>query len=430
MSAAAAAEDTIFALSSGSLPAAIAVVRVSGPAAHAVACRLVGQLPPARVARLCNLREPDTSNLIDQALVIRFDEPASATGEDLVEFQCHGGRATVDALLHQLSAFPGMRAALPGEFTRRALVNGRMDLTEAEGLADLLAAETELQRRSALAMSEGSLRHSVDRWQDRLVTLSAMAEALIDYDEEGDVTVGSSAIIGGAQEVAAEIGSALAAPSAERLRDGVRIVIAGPVNAGKSSLFNSLVGSDRAIVTAIPGTTRDSIEMPLAIAGIPLLLVDTAGQRAADDLVEQIGIERAEAEVASADIVLWLGSPEMAPERPQVIQLAPKSDLAEADQRIGFPVSAQSGEGVEALIACILDSARSLLPREGEVALNRRQRGLLEEARRALISDSVLGPELLAENLRHARNAFHRLTGRAGIEETLDALFGRFCLGK
>jgi tRNA modification GTPase len=294
--------DTIFALASGRPPAAVAILRVSGPQAHAAGAKLAGELPPARQAGVRTLRAPDGSTL-DDALVLRFDSPASFTGQDSVEFQCHGGRAVVDAVHAALAGIDGLREALPGEFTRRAFENGRIDLTEAEGLADLIEAETESQRRTALAMAEGGLRRQIDRWRQQLLALSARAEAAIDYAEEGDVG-GDPALAADCAALAAELGDWLARPRVEPLKDGVRVVVAGPPNAGKSSLLNAIAGSERAIVTPLPGTTRDHIEVPLAVGGIPILLTDTAGLRESADTVERIGVDRARALVAGADVLL------------------------------------------------------------------------------------------------------------------------------
>ena len=425
---AAGTSDTIVALSSGRPPAAIAVVRTSGPAAHLAAEALCGRLPKPRYASLLRLLDPRDGSLIDEALVIRFDAPATATGENIVEYQCHGGRASVDALIAVLLEQPGLRLAEPGEFTRRALANGRIDLTEAEGLADLLMAETELQRRSAMARAGGGLRRRLDQWRDRLLALAAQAEVAIDYadEEEGAVATDLAPEI---SNLASEIAEMISAPRVEPLRDGVRVVVGGPPNAGKSSLVNALAQSDKAIVTHIAGTTRDVIEVPVAIAGIPFVLVDTAGLRESDDAVEAIGICRAIQETERADILLWLGEAAEAPDHPAVILLAPKADLA--SKRAGLPVSAVTGEGLGELSRQLLHRARELLPKGDELALDRRQHERMAEAAGALERAAALrDPVLIAEELRAARSAIDNISGRAGVEELLDALFGRFCLGK
>ena len=425
-------KDTIFALSSGRPPAAVSVIRSSGPRAFAAAEALAGRLPPLRRAVLMTLRVPSTGEPIDEALVLRFDGPASATGEDVVEYQCHGGRAVVDALHSALSAIDGMREAEPGEFTRRAFANERIDLTEAEGLADLLEAETEAQRRAALALASGGLKRQIDLWQARLVELSARAEAAIDYVDEDEVGGADTRLSEDARALANELSEWLARPRIEPLRDGVRVVVAGPTNAGKSSLINAIAESDRAIVTDIPGTTRDTIEVPLAIGGVPFVLVDTAGLRDTDDQVERIGIDRARGAFASADILLWLGVSEDVPEHQRPITVQSKADLDGVEPLTGaMAVSAVTRAGIDALVARIVELSRSLLPGEDALALNRRQATALAEVEAALRDASVTSDVVLAaDHFRGARNALDRLTGRAGLEDMLDALFGRFCLGK
>jgi tRNA modification GTPase len=347
-----------------------------------------------------------------------------------VELQCHGGRAVVDALFAALGSI-GLRTAEPGEFTRRAFENGRIDLTEAEGLADLIEAETESQRKAALALAEGGLRKQIDEWQARLLTLSAEAERAIDYDEDDLAT--DSALARECGTLAAELRRWLERPRIEPLKDGVRVVVAGPPNAGKSSLINAIAGAERAIVTDVPGTTRDHIEIPLSLAGVPILLTDTAGLREAEDQVEAIGVARAAALVEAADILIWLGEPHDAPKHSRLIKVHAKADLPERRQlgADSLPVSSATGDGIARLLERTGELARTLLPSEGAIALNRRQAEQIGEAAEALgagatASDCVL----VAEGLRQARSAFDRLTGRAGVEDVLDALFGRFCLGK
>ena len=419
--------DTIFALSSGRPPAAVAVIRVSGPLAHQAGRALAGTIPEPRQAALRELRDPMSGELLDEALVLRFDGPASSTAEDIMEFQCHGGRAVVDALLSALATVPGVRTAEPGEFTRRAFENGRIDLTEAEGLADLIEAETESQRKAALAMAEGGLKKQIAQWQERLLTLSAEAERAIDYDEDDVAPPGLQCECG---ELAGELKEWSERPRVEPLKQGVRVIIAGPPNAGKSSLLNAIAGEERAIVTEVPGTTRDHIEAPLALDGIPILLTDTAGIRETGDEVEAIGVERASKLIESADVLVWLGSSADVPKHPRLIQVRPKADLGITDQE-GLAVSSLTGEGIADLLEAVAAAARALLPAEDAIALNRRQAAQISEASQAL-EDASRADEVLivAESLRQARSAFDRLTGRAGIEDVLDALFSRFCLGK
>lgn len=423
--------STIYAHSSGRPPAAIAVIRVSGPAAHAAVAQLAGNLPSARQAALRRLRGRD-GGLLDEALVLRFDAPRSATGEDLVELHCHGGRAVVDAVLDALRQCDGLREAVPGEFTRRAFESGRIDLTEAEGLADLLEAETEGQRKAALLLAEGGLRTQIERWREQVVALSAIAEAMIDYVGEEDSAGDEGELVAQTGELAAELDRWLAEPRSEALKDGIRVVIAGPPNAGKSSLLNALVGSERAIVTDIAGTTRDLVEVPIALDGLPFVLVDTAGLREGQDRVEQIGVERAERQIGGADILLWLGEADEAPQHPCRALVHSRCDL-EGRQNAPIdmlPVSVVSGDGLSELRGWLVSQARQLLPGDGRVSLNRRQADALTSAAEALRNVGDGDVVLLADSLRLARLAFDRITGRAGMEDVLDALFGRFCLGK
>jgi tRNA modification GTPase len=423
--------DTIFALSSGRPPAAVSIIRISGPRAHEAGALIAGSLPEARTAAVRDLRDARSGDLLDEALVLRFDSPASSTGENIVEFQCHGGRAVVDAVLSALASLDGLRMAEPGEFTRRSFENGRIDLTEAEGLADLIEAETESQRKAALALAEGGLRQQVARWQERLLGLSAEAERAIDYDEDDEVA--DAALLRDCAALAAELRQWLERPRAEPLKDGIRVVVAGPPNAGKSSLLNAIAGEERAIVTDVPGTTRDHIEVPLALAGIPILLTDTAGLRQSTDEVETIGIARAAGLIEIADVLVWLGDPDAAPDHPRLIKLQAKADLpgrTEAPDG-SLAVSSITGEGISALLERIGGLAETLLPGEGAIALNRRQAAHIGEAADALDRAAAARElVLLAESLRQARAAFDRLTGRSGMEDVLDALFGRFCLGK
>ena len=423
---------TIVALSSGRPPAAVAIIRSSGPAARVAAEALAGLLPPSRQASVRTLRDPATGEALDTVLLLVFSAPNSATGEDIVEYHCHGGRAVVTAILDALTSIDGIRLAEPGEFTRRALVNGRIDLTEAEGLADLLEAETEQQRRHAVALAGGALSRQVDRWQAQILSLSARAEAAIDYvGDEEETATDISLLVGETRALGEELGQWLALPRAEPLKDGVRIVFAGPPNSGKSSLVNALVGVDRAIVTPVAGTTRDTIEIPLAIGGMPLLLVDTAGLRGTDDPVEAIGVERAYAEVERAEILVWLGDAVNIPDHPHAIVVRSKSDLpgsAIRDQA-DLAVSAKTGNNLALLTARLMAMASSLLPGESQIALNSRQAQAIESAANCLL-DCPTDLLLLAESLRSARFAFDRLTGRAGIDDVIDALFSRFCLGK
>jgi tRNA modification GTPase len=423
--------DTIFALSSGRPPAAISVIRISGAQAHGAGEAIAGDLPGARMAAVRELRHPRSGELLDEGLALRFDSPASSTGEDVVEFHCHGGRAVVDAVLAALGDLNGLRQAEPGEFTRRAFENDRIDLTEAEGLADLIEAETESQRKAALALAEGGLSRQIAVWQERLLALSAQAERAIDYDEEDEAV--DPALLRDCDALTTELRAWLQRPRLEPLKDGVRVVIAGPTNAGKSSLINVIAGEERAIVTDVPGTTRDHIEVPLSLGGIPLRLTDTAGLRETEDKVEAIGVERAARLVDAADVLVWLGETSAAPEHSRLILVHAKADLSEQSTApVGsIAVSSITGSGVASLLIAIESHARSLLPAEDAIALNRRQAQHLADAAEALgAAGSATDLVVIAEHLRVARGAFDRLTGRAGVEDVLDALFGRFCLGK
>lgn len=423
-------DDTIFALSSGSPPAAIAVMRISGRRAFAVAEALGGPLPPPRRAVLRTLRD-GAGRALDRALVLTFPGPGSVTGEDLVELHLHGGRAVVAAVQAALATFDGLRLAMPGEFTRRALTHGRVDLTQAEGLADLLAAETEAQRRTALAASEGKLGATIRRWMATLDVAAARIEAAIDYDDDADVSVDDAMLATADIDVVREeMAAALAQPSVERLRDGLLVVLAGPPNAGKSSLFNALLERDAAIVTPIAGTTRDVLEAQVVRAGTPFRLCDTAGLAVTtNDPVEQAGIERAQDLITKADVILWLGKPEDAPERSLAVRS--KGDLIVASDRHELTVSTLWPETITALWDRLNTAAADAMTLTSDVTLHARQRTAVSQVLRTLEEVCGCGDILLlAEHLRVARVELAGLVGANATETMLDALFGRFCLGK
>jgi tRNA modification GTPase len=423
--------DTIFALSSGAPPAAIAVVRISGPRAGDALGRLMRKMPRPREAKLTSLRAADGS-LLDQALVLWFPGPDSETGEDCAELQLHGGRAIVDAVYEELGRIDGFRLAEPGEFTRRAFANGQIDLLQVEGLADLVSAETDLQRRAALGLSAGSLSRKVDGWREQLLASSARVEAALDFEDEGDVATLDASFAAELASLSRELGEALAAPSAEVLREGYRVALAGPPNAGKSTLFNALVDSEAAIITPIAGTTRDVLLRHVAIEGVPFTFVDMAGLRDdSKDAVENIGISRARHEIEAADCVLWLGPEGEGPEGAWEIE--PRCDVDDRLRKRApvHCVSAVTGYGMDELRRSLVQRAQRVMPKPGEWALSRRQRSLIEAAAEAVSAASAPGDLLIvAEHLREGRSAFDRLTGRAGTEDMLDALFGRFCIGK
>lgn len=425
-------------------PAAIAVVRISGVDAAKALHALAGRLPAPRHASLAKLTDPE-GGALDHALILWFPGPATATGEDLAELHLHGGRAVVAAVEAALAAMPGLRRAEAGEFTRRAFENGRIDLAEAEGLADLLAAETESQRVQALDHASGHVSRAVAGWQDRLLELMAGAEAELNFADEDDVEVGEGVaqrVREGMATLAGELGSWLARPAAEVIAEGLSVVIAGPPNAGKSTLINALARRELAIVSPIEGTTRDVIETPLALDGIAMRFSDTAGLRGEGaDVIEAVGIDRARTAIERADILLWLGPPKEAPPHSRAILIAAQADrwrgdaAAEAEAaRCDLTLSAATGEGMDQLHGMIVEMARTMLPREGEAALRQRQRAALAEAKQWLVvtegSREAGDLILLAERLRLAASALDRITGRAGVEDMLDALFGRFCIGK
>lgn len=421
--------DTIFALSSGSPPAAIAVIRISGPQAGGALETLGASLPQPRRAALRTLRTAD-GMILDNALALWLPGPASATGEDCAELHCHGGRAVVAALRSELAELPGLREAEPGEFTRRAFGNGRMDLAQAEALGDLLAAETELQRRVAQSGVGGALSAAVEAWRDRVLTLSAAIEAVLDFSDEDDVAALPESFYAEREELRQEIDGNLARPRADSLRDGIRVVLAGPPNSGKSSLLNAIVGDGVAIVSPIAGTTRDVIERPVAFDGVPFVLVDTAGLREQEsDTIEAIGIARAHAELARADIVLWLGPEGEGP--PGAVEVQPRCDDVAAPRKMrpDYVLSSVRGMGLPELERGLVERARDLLPKADAAAINERQAKLLREVVDAL-RDPSTDLLLIAESLRNARGAFDRLLGRAGVEDMLDNLFARFCIGK
>jgi len=427
--------DTIFAVSSGAPPAAIAVLRISGPAAGRALALMTGssQLPPPRQASLRVVRDPASGDRLDHALALWFPGPATATGEDLAELHLHGGRAVVAAVEAALTRLPGLRRAGPGEFTRRALANGRIDLAEAEGLGDLLMAETEAQRRAALFSVEGAVGRAVAEWNGRLLDLSARIEAMLDFADEDDVAPEAlSTTISRLAELADAVAAVTDNPPVERLRDGVRVVLAGTPNAGKSTLLNALAEREAAIVSPIAGTTRDRIEAPVVRDGVAYVLTDVAGLASAtDDPIERIGIERAEEAIRAADILILFDDTIEPPASAATIRIKARADIAPGGDGSRLPVSARTGFGIQRLWAEIAATADRLLPRLDQLVLNRRQRDLCREAEAAL--RAAAGTEdllIVAEHCRLARRAFDRITGAADTEAMLDALFGRFCIGK
>lgn len=430
--------DTIFALSSGRPPCAIAIIRLSGPQAPAAARAITGhELPAPRQAGLRRFSDPATGELIDEGLLLWFPAASSVTGEPLVELHCHGSQAVVRDLQGSLAGLPGLRAADAGDFTRRAFANGRMDLARVEGLGDLLTAETAFQRRAAMAMMGGALSRRIEAWTRDLRRLAAQIEARLDFSDEGDVAE-AGMLAGLATQctwIADDIAADLAKPSAERLKDGVRVAIGGPPNAGKSTLFNALIGRDAAIVSPHAGTTRDVIEATVAIGGIPMVIADSAGLRDTGDIIERIGVDRAEALLSAADIILWLGDERTQPETDGVLlQIKAKADLTEGDA-LGagtlHVLSAVTGEGMDGLVATLTQTAECLIPAPGDYALSQRQRHVLTRTVDAVREAATLDDEILvSECLRIALTSLDELTGRATTEAVFDELFAGFCIGK
>lgn len=442
-------EATIYALSSGRPPAAIAVVRISGPRASHALEALIGRVPQPRVAMLANLKDGN-GELIDEALVLWFPAPNSETGEDVVELQPHGSRAALAKLFDVLSGLEGFRAAGRGEFTRRAVLNGKIDLTAAEGLLDLINADTEGQRKVALRHLKGQLGARVETWRRQILDAMALVEAGIDFSDEGDVP---QDLVRDARARAAilraEMTEALrGSRHGERVRDGLVVAIAGPPNAGKSTLMNALARREVAIVSPVAGTTRDVIEVHLDLGGWPVTLLDTAGMRDSDDAVEQEGVRRARARLAEADLVLWLDEtgegvpPAAMHEGALTWHVRTKSDLGGAGEaslhgglpRGAFAISARTGQGLGNLIGALgREAERFFAGAESTLIIRQRQRELLTRAAIALgRALNVAGgdEELFAEELRVAAHNLGMLTGRIDVEDVLDVIFAEFCIGK
>jgi tRNA modification GTPase len=454
---------TIFALSSGRPPAAIAVVRVSGPAARVALERLTGRVAAPRKAALVRVCDPASGEAIDEALALWFPGPHSETGEDVAELQLHGGHAVIASVLEALGTIDGCRLAEPGEFTRRAFENGRLDLTAVEGLADLIAAETPAQRRQAFRQLKGLIGDRAEAWRRRLIEALALVEARIDFSDEADVPEDLILpALHAVRQLRDEIAGVLADGSrGERLRDGLVVAIAGPPNAGKSTLFNRLARREAAIVSPYAGTTRDVIEVHLDLDDYPVTLLDTAGIRESDEPVEQEGVRRALERAAMADLALWVidGSAvgRTADRAPLEFAGSPvwlvenKIDLVQADAAAGvkeagvpkredkgrYSISAANGAGVGALIAALAKFARDYFSSaESGLVTRTRHRRALEDTVAALdrsLAEAAEGggrEELIAEELRAAATTLGRLTGRVDVEDILDVIFRDFCIGK
>jgi tRNA modification GTPase len=448
-------EPTIFALSSGRPPAAIAVVRISGSRARVALEQLTGRVPQPRRATLARVRDPESGDAIDEGLALWFPGPHSETGEDMAELHLHGGRAVIGAVLGVLAKLAGFRHAEAGEFTRRAFENGRLDLTAVEGLADLVAAETEVQRRQAFLHLRGLLGDRAQAWRQRLIEALALVEAGIDFSDEEDVP---EQVMTQALDLIGPLADEIEQASrghGERLREGLRVAIAGPPNAGKSTLFNRLARREAAIVSPFPGTTRDVLEIHVDAGGYPLTVLDTAGIRDPSDPVELEGVKRARAQAASADLVLWVvdgtaverhAIAAQMRSRPSAVWLVVnKLDRMRADQRTKIEsqfsaeltvhyISAQAGAGVDELVNSLTGFAQDFFPAEPALVTRERQRGHLEETVRALREAQNAAAagreEIIAEHLRLAARALGRLLGRVDVEEVLDVIFRDFCIGK
>jgi len=447
-------EQTIFALSSGRPPSAIAIVRVSGPQAKGVLEALAGRVPQPRIATRALLRDGEGQG-IDDCVVLWFPGPNSATGEDVAEFHIHGSRAVQASLFASLSKLENVRGAEPGEFTRRAFENGKLDLTEAEALDDLIHADTDRQRRQALRQLKGLLGDKARDWRARIIEASALIEAGIDFSDEGDVPAELIApALARIEALRGEILEVLGSQGrSERLRDGLTVAIAGPPNVGKSTLINLLARREVAIVSPHAGTTRDVIEVQLDLDGYPVTLIDTAGIRDTEDPVEQEGVRRARSRAGESDLVLWMTDAEHARSEIDLTGGAPvwivrnKIDLAHSRERSGagttdpqiasevaFQISASRGDGIAELVAALANFARDYFG-SGEDALigRERQRTLLRETADALqrcLAVAGQGDELAAEELRGASLSLGRLLGRVAVEDILDKIFREFCIGK
>lgn len=423
--------DTIYALASARGKAGVALLRLSGPSAHAAVAALGASLPPIRKASLRRLTW--NGELLDEALVTLFDKGHSFTGEETAELALHGSIAVVQATLRALSQIPGLRSAEPGEFTRRALENGRLDLTQVEGLADLIDAETESQRRQSLRILSGAVGERADSWRKRLIRAAALLEATIDFADEDvpvDVTPEVLSLLDSVQsELRREMAGAAAA---ERIRDGFEVAIVGAPNAGKSTLLNALAGREAAITSEIAGTTRDVIEVRMEIAGLAVTLLDTAGLRNSDDHVERIGVSRAVERATRADLRIFLtdGSPlpDLSP-LPEDIVVQAKADLT------GSGVSGKTGQGLPELITAIGDRLSHRTAGAG-IAIRERHRIAMDRAicsidsARLEVERGAARVELAAEALRGGVLALDSLVGRIDVEDLLDEIFRSFCIGK
>ena len=432
--------ETIFALSSGAPPSGVAVIRISGPRTQFVVETMCGDLPLARVASLRKINHPETGEMLDEGVCLWFPGPASFTGEDSGELQVHGGPAVVRAVLEALGGLADVRMAEAGEFSRRAFENGRIDLTEVEGLADLIVAQTEAQRRQAVAQAGGVLRERLEGWRERIVGLRALVEAGFDFAEEEDVPKDVGADVWAkAVELAAEVRQRLDdGRCGEIVREGFQVVLMGPPNAGKSSLLNALAGREAAIVTDEAGTTRDLIEVHLDLEGWAVTVVDTAGMREAEGVVEREGMRRARERAGQADLVIWLwpvdeGAADGLPDdiNGPVLVLRSKDDAGRFGKQ---GISVRGKDGLDGLLGELRVRLSARLGGDEWSGVSRtRHRDHLERCAACLDEagrGEALAPELRAELLRRAGDWIGRLTGRIEADDLLDVIFREFCVGK
>jgi tRNA modification GTPase len=441
--------DTIFALSSGGGRTAVAVVRVSGPAAGIALERIAAPLPKPRFAALRKLRHPDTGEEFDHALVLWFPGPKTETGEDICELHIHGGRAVLAAAYEALAALPGCRPATAGEFARRAFDNGKLDLTTAEGIIDLIDADTDAQRRQALRQASGELAALYEGWRRELIEARMLVEAAIDFSDEADIShLAETNGLARAASLAGTIKHHLDdGRRGEIVREGFRIVLAGPPNVGKSSLMNALARRDVAIVSDEPGTTRDILEARLDLDGYMAIVADTAGLREAVGAVEQEGIRRARRRAEEADLIVWISdatapscelAPDFATGSPRTLRVLNKIDASgmPSMNRTAFDhtISARTGQGITELVTALGAIVRNAIGSDDGPAITQiRHRRHLETCLDALASAQAagdLGTELAAEQLRLAADALGRIVGRIDPEDILDEVFARFCIGK
>ena len=445
--------DTIYALSSGLPPAGVAVIRLSGPHCRFALETMKASVPEPRKAVVRKLLSSSNGSLLDEALVLYFEAPASFTGEDVIELHCHGGRAVVEAILRELSSIDGLRLAEPGEFTKRAFYEDRINLVAVEGLSDLINAETESQRQLALYQTAGGLADTYDKWRAELIRLRSYLEAEFDFPDEDDVPGSVSEQVWARVQVLADDMSQAIGDSqfAERIRDGVSMVLAGKPNAGKSSLLNVLAKRDVAIVSAQSGTTRDILDVNLDLAGVAVRLSDTAGLRDTDDEVEKIGVERARIRLSEADLVLYLvdchdigdletdALNDLRRLETDVLVIGTKSDSLSKDElhsirgRFNHTISSVSLEGIDELLLVLQEKAKTLTGSgESLIAVRERHRIALQGCVTCLKSAMIERPEieLRAEELRKAADLLAKVTGRVDVDDLLDVIFREFCIGK